>query len=600
VLDSAHDLKTLWDQRATFYGNDHLDMDVMVDVYQGGLPAEFSDFFHDEMHVHLVNMIKLAWDDLAALAGKEFPLFVPPEGNDTGPKERAERLEKWGYGVNAAGRAAGGVSMKSLMKVLMWWLVGTANAVLMVLPDYENQSPYFTFRDPRTFYPPVGWTPWNETQAGDSLFAYQKSLAQLKREYPDRAEELGQSVQKIFNLGPAGSTAKGLTEDETWVWVGEYYHADCWMVATLEERSVTLVRSDSGDAGHPGVNPVVPMGLYSPDSATGRSIFADQVSIQAAMARMFSQKLDYFDRTLYPIIFTTPLAGKNIKIGPYAINEFDTGLVSNPRVDTVGPTNAIDADQTMQFVMGLSRMLNRNPEQMQGVCDADSAKALEALRKGVNDTIREQIWPAALETIPSAYTAAAHMDQNLWGSITKKSRGTRKNANFRITYRPRTLLRGHERDFELEPGVGLTGYQGTLEILQLVGAELMPEDDALEQLEHVREPQETKRRIQSDRTEKLMWAALNARAAVPPGQPGGGALKPGALGAVRRRVQEGEDLFDVIESMEAAGQLYEEAPPAGQDPLAALLGGMGGGPGAAPGGPALLPPPEIAALGRGA
>lgn len=591
----GNDLKALWDQRSTFYGQDHMEMDRMVDVYHGFLPMEYEEYFHEEMNIHHVNMIRLAWDDLASLAGKEFPIYVAPESNESAPMERAERLEKWGYGVNAAGRNAGGVTMKTLMKVLAWWMVGCANAVAMVLPDYENKSPYFTWRDPRTFYPPVGWTPWNETLAGDSMFAYQKSMAQLIREYPDRESELRQSVQKIYNLGLRSSSGPVQSEDETFLWVGEYYHEDCWMVETLEERAVTLVRSDTGDPGHPDVNPVVPMGLYTPQGSKGRSIFADQVSIQAAMARMFSQKLDYFDRTLYPIIFTTPLAGKNIKIGPYAINEFDIGLGGTPRVDSIGPTNAIDADQTMQFAMGLSRMLNRNPEQMQGVGDADSAKALDALRKGVNDTIREGIWPSMIEGLPMLYTAAAKMDQALWGTETKQAKGTRKNANFRITYRPRTLLKGHEHDFEVEPGVGLTGFQGTQEIMMLVQAELMSEDDALEQLEHVREPMEAKRRIQGDRTEKLMWAKLNADAAAPPG-PGMRSLKPGAISQLRRRVKEGEDLFDVIEQMETAGQLYEEAAPMGMpggDPLAALMGG--GGPAGPP-----LPPPDIAALGRGA
>jgi hypothetical protein len=597
------DLKLLWDQRASFYGQDHADMDRMIDVYMGGLPDEFDDMFHEEMHVHLINMIRLAWDDLAWLAGKEFPIYVPPEGNTTAEITRAERLEKWGYGVNAAGRLAGGVTMKSLMKILAWWMVGCANAVAMVLPDFKHKTPYLTWRDPRTFYPPVGWTPWNETQAEDSLFVYQKSIAQLRREYPDKEEQLRQAAAAQIDAGYGPYPAKrgpdaGMNEDETWVWVGEYYHPDCWLVGMIGDQPIEFLRSETGDPGHPGVNPVASMGLYSPVGAKGRSIFADQVSIQAAMARMFSQKLDFYDRTLYPIIFTSPLSGKNVKIGPFAVNEWDTSMIQNPRVDTVGPTNAIDADQTMAFAQGMSRMLNRNPEQMQGVGDADSAKALEALRKGVNDTIREGIWPSMIEALPVLYSAAAEMDQNLWGRVTKKAKGRRKNANFTINYTPRKLLKGHEHDFEVEPGVGLQGFQGTQEIMMLVGAELMSEDDALEQLEHVREPIEAKRRIQSDRAEKLMWAKLNAVAAADPA-PGVKSLKAGAISQIRRRTREGEDMFDVIDQMEAAGQLYEEpvAPP-DMNPLAALLGGgMGGPPG---GGAPPLPPPEIAALGRGA
>jgi hypothetical protein len=565
----------------------------MTDVYNGEIPAELADMFHEEMHVHLINMIRLAWDDLAWLAGKEFPLYSKPEKNDPTNKERAERLEKWGYAVNAAGRQAGGISMKSLMKILMWWLVGCANAVVMVLPDYEHQSPFFTFRDPRTHLPPIGWTPWNETKAEDALFAYQKPASQLMIEYPDKVDEIRASLTKTINLGLGGDSRKSTDEGDTWLWVGEYYHKDCWGVATLDNRPVKLVWSETGDRGHPGVQPVVSMGLYSATRSKGRSLFADQVSIQAAMARMFSQKLDFYDRSLYPLIFTTPLVGKTIKVGPYAVNQFDMTMGTTPRADAIGPTNSIDADQTMQFAMGLSRMLNRNPEAMQGAGDADSAKAISELRKGVTDTIREGIWPAAVETLPTLYKAAAEMDINLWGGITKEATGRRNNGEYAMSYRPRTLLKGRESKLIVEPGVGLAGFQGTQELLMLLGAEAISEDTVLEQGEWVRDSQEEKRRIQGMRMEKLMWADLQARVGAPPGTPG--KVKSEALSELWEMVLgQGEDLFASVKKLAASGRLYEE-PPMAADPLQAMLAG-----GAPPGPGSPLPPPQIAALARGA
>ena len=594
TIDSAADLEVLFNSRSVYYGAEHSAMDSIINSYDGLISEEFADFFHEEQHVHIVNMIRLAWDDLAWLAGKEFPLYVKPEKQDATNKERAERIEKWGYAINAAGRQAGGITMKSLMKVLMWWLVGTANAVAMVLPDYENQSPFFTFRDPRTHYPPIGWTPWNETKAEDALFAYQKPLSQLLIDYPDRADDLRQSVSKTINLGLRGDKRSAQDEGDTWMWVGEYYHANCWMVATMDNQPVELVRSETGDRGHPGVQPVVSMGLYNASRSKGRSLFADQVSIQAAMSRMFSQKLDFYDRTLYPLIFTTPLVGKTIKVGPYAVNQFDMTMGQTPRAEAIGPTNAIDADQTMQFAVGMSRMLNRNPESMQGAGEADSAKALSELRKGVTDTIREGVWPAAVETLPTLYTAAAEMDLNLWGGTTKTAQGDRKNNEFSITYRPRTLLKGRTKKIIVEPGVGLAGFQGTQELLMLLGAEAISEDDVLEQGEWVRDASEAKRRIQGMRAEKLMWADLQARVGAPPGTPG--KVRAGAIAEIREAVlSEGEDLFDTIKKLEAAGMLYE-TPPAPEDPMAALMAGGGGPAGAG----APLPPPEIAMLARGA
>lgn len=581
TIENASDLKTMWSERMLYYGSLHNDIDTLVRVYEGILPAEFDDYFHEEMNVHVINAIRLAWDDLATLAGKEFILYVEPDSEKSAAKARAEKIEQWAYGVNRAGRTAGGITMKSLMKVLMWWLVGTANAVLMTLPDYKNESPFFTFRDPRTHYPPVGWSPWNETKAEDALFAYMKTVSQLKAEYGEAAMGLNSVKRGVtYNLGQSGSNASKLDEDNTWLWVGEYYHEDAWIIGTLEDQAVELVRSESGDRGHPGVQPVSAMSMYSGMNTKGRSIFADQVSIQAAMARMFSQKLDFFDRTLYPLIFTTPLAGKTIRVGPYAVNEFDVTLGVNPRLDVVGPAQSVDADQTMAFAMGLSRMLNRNPEQMQGAGDANSAKAINELKAGVTATVRDYIWPNAIEVLPSAYANAAKIDVKLWGNKSKRSIGKHRNRNFSITYRPYELLKGRENTVEVEAGSGLAGYQGTLENLQKLGAETMSEDDFLEQDEGTRDAQKAKRGIQKMRLEKLQWAVLNARAAQDPSVPG--ALMAGAIGKIRNAVDEGKDLFDAITELEEANELYATPPPTPDL-------GMMGAPGSMPG-----MPPEIA------
>jgi len=492
------------------------------------------------------------------------------------------------------------------MKVLAWWMVGCGSCVAMTLPDYKNHNPYFTWRDPRTFYPPVGWSPYTQAPMDDALFAYQMSLGELIRRYPEKAQEMRDKLGRtILMPGPVNSRND---DDNHFLWVAEYYHEDLWMVATLgadaTSQTVELIRSEKGQPGHPGIQPAVAFSLFTPGGAKGRSIFADQVSIQAAMARMFSQRLDFFDRTLYPLIFHTPLTGKTIKIGPMATNEFDTTSGQPPRVDVVAPAHPMDVDQTMQFTLGLSRMLNRNPEQEQGAGQANSSKAIEALKAGINDTVREGIWPPFLEGLPSLYEKAATMDRTLWGGETKEATGKRRNANFRVSYSPDRDLANRESDWEVQPGVGLAGYQGTLEIMQLVGAELMSEEDALEQGDWATEPQAAKRRIQRDRMEKLIWQDLAGKAQ-------SGILMPGAFDEIDHLVQTGTDLFAAIAALEKAGKLYQQppAPPGGPDPnnpLAALAGGGPGGP-AGPGAPgpgqappaSFLPPPTLQALRGG-
>lgn len=579
-MPSSSDIITMAQERASYLAEDHSLIDTMVNVYHGKLPSEYNDYFHEDMHVHVPNMIRLAWDDLANMTGKEFPIYVDPDNASATAQARAERQEQIAYGYNEAGRLRGGIEMQLLMKVAAWWMVGCASAVLQVLPDYKRKTPFFTFRDPRTVFPPVGWNPFNQVAPEDITCSYQLTVGELKRRYPDRVSEIGRVMAKASS-SPYGKVA---TDDNTFVWIVEYYHEDSWQILTQTDPTLVLVRSDSGDRGHPGVQPIVPMGLYSPKPGLGRSLLADQVSIQAALARMFSQKLDFYDRTLYPIIFHTPLSGPTLRIGPYATNEYNVSMGIPPRVDQVQPAHPVDADQTMAFAVGLARVLNRNPEMMQGAGEADSAKAMNELKAGITSTVKDYLWPPMVNALPRLYSAAAKMDVNVWGNMEKKAVGKRRNAAFRVNYVPSVHLREREEDFRVEPGLGLGGYQGTLEIMQLVSTEMLSEDTALEQLESVREPQEEKRRIQSDRLGKVIFADLAAKAQQ-------GILMPGALSEIRRRVLAGEDLFEVLNAMEKAGMLT-----APQMPMMPGMEGMGGAP-AAPGAPPIMPSME--ALGRG-
>jgi hypothetical protein len=923
---SPADLKDLFSDRAAHYGASHREKDKLVDLWHGVLPKEFDDFFAPEMHVHLVNMTRLSWDDLAALTGKVFPVRVPSRSETAPEHDKAEKVEKINSAYNGAGLVRGGMGMDLLMKILSWWLVGTADAVAMVLPDFDMQSPFFHFRDPRTHYPPVGWSPYSQAPLDNTLIAYQMTYADLKMRYPDKIAQLDQNRRSTPSIAPRG---KGV-DDNGWVWVGEYYDTGAWYVATLEDRSVDLVQSETGDAGHPGVQPVVPFSLYSPSDPKGRSMFSDQASIQAAMSRMFSQRLDFFDRceandsmvrladggekradeiaagdvlvsregtpttvlhtedngvkpvyrvrtkagriirvtgnhplwtpagwvkaeeslgygllpvaihgtstritedearlmgyligdggvtqqvnftngdaavladfralceargwkiterrrrdvsygeflvgleghphgkpcgddhptgwvrshgfhgirsvdkrvpaavmtgtaeiaaaflsayldcdgyvsakggtqafrivfysasemllrdvqqlvtrfgvnsalaevrvsermcwrltigsvgawklsgvlstrhvrktdrlrewreswrpqffdthigdqvvsveeepaqptvgimtdgthtyvtggvagsnTLYPMIFTTKLSHQNIRVGPYAINEWESETgAPPPRIQVVGPTNAIDADQMMNLSLGLQRMLNRNPESFQGAGPANSAKALEELRSGVTGTVRDGYWPTFINGLPKLYAAAMRMDMNLWGETRKVGEGRRRNAYFAVPYRPRVALKGFEDAVRIEAGIGLAGYQGTLEVMQLLGAGIVSLQTALEQMvDFIPEPGEEMKRLQAQDIQKLISMDLAAKAQ-------GAQLQPGALARLLKAVErDGKDLYDELERMDTAGELVVPPP--------AAPGGPPGTGAAGPPGLGGLPPELLAALGGG-
>lgn len=573
-LSGPRDLHGTFNARALHWGQKHAAQSEIADVYYGNFPPEYDDFFPDEQHVHVVNMIRLGWDDQAGLAGQEFPLFFSPENETAAAKARAEKREHICYGYNAAGRKMGGVDMEGLSQILGWYLVGFGEAVLKVCPDYRRKTPFFDYRDPRTHFPPIGYSPWKQQALDETMFAYRTTLGELIARFPEKREELlramnvsitdmgarntGTSFRSRFSRGKR----KNQDPETTELWVGEFYSQDAWYVSTLEEKPVVLLGSEDGDKGHPGVCGVVAYSLFAADGP--RSMLQDQISLQAAMTRMFSQKLDFYDKVLYPMIFTTPLLGDTLKYGPGALNYFDMsqlGTSGRPYVEVITPKSSVDADSAMQFTMGLQRILNRNPESMQGQGQADSAKALAELKGAISTTVQRTYWPSIKQGHPKLYSEAMRMDINIWGRDKKrmsgqtpathpKERGIRKD----VSYRPLQDLAGFEDEVEIEPGTLLDGYTGLLELMQLKGAGMLSLDTALERAQVIQDPEAEKRRIQTDQMEALIWADLNAKAQ-------GGQLQPSAMADIRDLQQKDSmDLFDAVRQLREQGRLYIEAP----------------------------------------
>lgn len=584
-IGSASDLIQLKTEREGHYAQAHAVMNELIQVRQGNVPGRFETYFPAGIPIQIINMIRMAHQDHTAMAGKVFPVYVPPRNATQKAKREAEKVEQILYGYNDASRRIGGMNMELLMKTLAWWLTLCGDAVLMVLPHAEHKTPFFTFRDPRTHLPPLGWAPWSQAPLDGTMFAQQMRLGELKMRWPKHAAELSSKHARSI----VDAYGKKITTDENpEIWVGEYYSKDCWMVATLEDNGVTLSRSDTGDRGHPDVCPVVPMTMYSPDGSKGRPLYADQVPLQMVLARIISQQVDFVDKTIYPEIYGTPLVDGQRKYGPGSYNEFDVAIPGGerPMLEVVSPQGSNHSDQLMSFIMGASRMLNHDPEVFQGIGEANSAKALDVLKSGIHMMIEDTIWPMMTDAMPKAYTVAMEMDMNLWGAERKVASGVRKNSRYAVDYTPMVALKGYTTSVVVEPGLGLAGVQGKLEIMQMLDAGIISRSTALEMIPNFPEPEKEGRSIDADMVRELILADLGQRAA-------NNLLPPGALAEIQRLIEEEElTLSEAVQKVQNSGGL--EAP---MDPMAALAGGGPGGGGGMPdlaammgGGPAPAPP----------
>ena len=126
------------------------EVDEMCRLYEGEIPSRYQRLFPKNTPEHLVQVIPLAWDDLATQAGRLPDLRGEPRDLSKAEEKAAGLLEKIGFSYLRAAKPTG----KLFMKDLAWWLQ-LGRAIALVTPDFDKQMPRFELRDPRTCYPGV-------------------------------------------------------------------------------------------------------------------------------------------------------------------------------------------------------------------------------------------------------------------------------------------------------------------------------------------------------------------------------------------------------------------------------------------------------------
>lgn len=570
----------------------HALQNEMVNVYYNEFTEPgYVQLFEEHGIQHKPNPIRRSWDDLTMLASKEFPVTAP---NWKGTKEAAEigeKLEKVAYHWhNNARMIQRGVTMKALTQYLCWWLIGCAQAVFQVQPDHRTKSLFYTHRDPRTYYPPPGYTPWGPTPLNNVLFAYQMTLGELKRRYGDEGRR---KIDAAYATKYPSQTSNGEADDKTVLNVGEWWADDAWIVSTLDDPPISFVVSQAGvDKGHPGVCNVIECALYAPNGV--RPFYADDVSIQAGLVRVLSMVLEYAEQILYGPIVTTGFEHKDFRSGPLGVNVLAKD-VPNPRADRLSPASDIGGERMLGMLMTLLRSDTRSNEAMRGEGEMVSSRARESALEVPTRFIEQGIWGALIEKFPRAYAISAITEINLWpeekksiGVVALHPANPAKSVNTHLTYIPTRDLRGHEYDLIIKPDLGLATYQDEISVQQRLSSKSIPRRYALDRFPDISDSLEAERLIQLDEIGDLTMAAAGQGVA-------SGMIPLAAMAEVAKRVREGEDRMDVILDLAQKGKLSMTPPqpePAAP-PLEALLAGAGGGQPALPAGP----PPSLAAMG---
>lgn len=485
------------------------DMDEMAKIYEGELPARFEQFFPKSVPKHLVQVVPLAWDDLATQAGRLPDLRGEPKDKRRSELKAIGLQEKIAYSYLRTAQPTG----KVFMKDLAWWLQ-IGRSVAIVTPDPINQRPALELRDPRTVYPGIKKSANNSiVELSDLIFKYDLDVGEARKrglapENNDRnGVKIGSKVRIIEFL-----------DDQQWLIVSEH---------GMMKRAVHGL----------GVVPGWVFQTFSPNSKSGKSRFKDQVALMVAISRLITAKIAYADRLVNPILWTKGHEA-SLELGPYTINR----LGPNGEMGQIDPPSQFQVDRDIQMLNQFSRILNRNPEVRQGEIAAKgsytSAKTLEQLSEAI-DTVIGSDWDIIAPGIEKLMYICFLMDVKLWPKVEKTINGTRKGKRFSETYIPEKDI-GERCEIRADYGFGVGGYQGFLMHLQAGEAKTMSRRRVMEAMPGITDVDEELTLIEVEAMDEAGIAMFQQQAAM-------GQLDMRVWAKVRKEMAEkGLPLFEAI------------------------------------------------------
>jgi hypothetical protein len=459
-------------------------MTEMAQIYEGELPRQYEKFFPKNSPKQMVQVIPLAWDDLATQVGRLPDLRGEPRDQTRAELKRVGLHEKIGFSYLRDALPTG----KRFMRDLAWWLQ-VGRAVAIVTPDFEKQKPRLELRDPRTCYPGVAKRVNNTiVSLDDIIFKYKLPIDEAR----------------LRNLAPPPERGNWPNPEKSEVEVLEYLDDKTWMIVS---EFGNMVRGEH----NLGLVPAHVFESFTPDGPAGKSRFKDQIALMVSIARLISAKIAFADRLVNPILWAKGSTG-TLELGPYVINN----LGPNGEMGQIAPPTQFQVDRDIQLLNQFSRVLNRNPEVRQGEIASKgvytSAKTLEQLAEAI-DTVVGADWDIIAPGLEYLMKVCFTMDVKLWPNTQKTINGSLRGKRFLDSYTPKDDI-GDRVDIRVDYGFGVGGYQGFLMHLQAKEAKTMSRRRAMEAMPGVTDVDEEMNLIDvedMDEAGKAMFQNLAAQ-----------------------------------------------------------------------------------------
>lgn len=478
MTNRYHELKADADVRLGEFRVDIEEMSELARVYDGELPMKYTEYFPVNTPKHIVNYIRLAWDDLAQTVGRSPEVQVDPIGSSNPALSRASKLERivQGYFQNSRPYESAFLFQNA------WNIVGLGRAVFVVVPDTERGYPRFEARDPRT------------------------ALPKAKRMVGNYVDEL-EDIIFVHEVPTATALAMGLYRHKD----GESDPSTVTLYECLDDQKWEMVGPDATKAAIHGLGrvPAVYMQTFSPNKS-GTSQFAEQISLMVAVSRIITQKMAYIDRLIYPMVWVKGQE-RELRVGPNAVNV----LNENGAMGQIAPPATLQVDRDLATLEKYQRILNRNPEVRQGEVDGKGAyvgaKTLESLNDAVDNSVA-RFWEVIQAGYQKGASIALEIDEKMLGGKDKSIQVVSKGQGTVERYTPSVDIAGR-RDVRVAYGFGVGGsYEAFLENVQGFQSGLVPKRDAVEAMPGTTDANRKLRELELDRIDEIAFAGFEQQA----------------------------------------------------------------------------------------
>ena len=438
----------------------------------------------------------------------------------------------------------------------------TAYATAALVVEYEHDVPRVTTRDPLSAYPEPR-APEDLTLPNNVGFIKGVSLEWLHANYPATRQRFPQA-----RSGFAVSDAAG--EGDLWDIV-EWIDEDCIVTGVLGPRAVHRswtqepIRYSFELSRYPN-----PVGRCT--AVIGRRVTLDRVISQLSnltghvdlMATLMYLDIRATERSVFPDRYVLAKTGQNPRLVDGVWHDGASGEMNMVLdADAIGnlpatpdPNGKIVQDRLERNFRVSSGLIPQSGGETYGALR--TGRGIDALMGAALDPrtaelhhIAERYFTAVNEIVLAAYKAVSPAKSfSVYSPLDPGA----------VEFVPSTHVENGRNGTPFVdnsvtyPIPGMDDINSTQVIGQMMGAGLISTFDARRMHPHIKDPEGTERRMLAEQMQALMLSSLGERAQ-------GGGIPPSDLAAIARRVLQGEELHDAIDTVQREAQERQAAEP---------------------------------------